>query len=90
MLSFGVWQRLFGGSPDVVGRQLIARTRAYTVVGVMPADFEFPRGVEMWTTPNALAAGEAIEAYRIGLLRDVELFGRLRPGRDPRAGVEPS
>jgi putative ABC transport system permease protein len=80
VLSFAVWQRAFGESPDVIGRRLVARTHAYTVVGVMPADFEFPRGVEIWTTPNALADGEAIEAYRRGLLRDVELFGRLRPG----------
>ena len=80
VLSFGAWQRLFGESPEVVGRRLVARTRAYTIVGVMPADFEFPRGVEIWTTPNALADGEAIEAYRRGLLRDVELIGRLRPG----------
>ena len=80
VLSFGVWQRLFGGSPDVVGRRLVARTYAYTVVGVMPADFEYPRGVEIWTTPNALTSGEPISAFRTAMLRDVELFGRLRPG----------
>ena len=42
VLSFGAWQRLFGGLPEAVGRQLVARNFAYTIVGVMPADFEFP------------------------------------------------
>jgi len=80
VLSFGAWQRLFGGAHDVVGRSLVARNHAYTIVGVMPADFEYPRGVEIWTTPTALADGESNPAYRTGLLRDVELLGRLRPG----------
>ena len=46
----------------------------------MPADFEYPRGVEMWATLSALAATETNEAFRTGLLRDVELLARLRPG----------
>lgn len=80
VLSFGAWQRLFGGAHDVIGRSLVARNHAFTIVGVMPADFEYPRGVEIWTTPAALADGESNPAYRAGLLRDVELLGRLRPG----------
>jgi len=80
VLSHAAWQGLFGGAADVVGRMLVFRNQAYRIAGVMPADFEYPRSVEIWTTPMAMAAGEAIEAYRTGLLRDVELLGRLRPG----------
>jgi putative ABC transport system permease protein len=80
VLSFGAWQRLFGGAPDVVGRTMVARASAYRIAGVMPPDFEYPRGVEIWATLAALAEGEAVEAYRTGLLRDVELIARLRPG----------
>ncbi len=80
VLSFGAWQRLFGGAHDVVGRVLVVRNHAFTIVGVMPADFEYPRGVEIWTTPAALADGEPNAAYRTGLLRDVELIARLGPG----------
>lgn len=83
VLSFGAWQRLFGGSAEVVGRMLATRGHGYRIVGVMPADFEYPRGVEIWTTLAALAEGEGIEAYRVGLLRDVELIARLRPGVTP-------
>jgi predicted permease len=84
VVSFGAWQRLFGGAVDVVGRTLVTRGHAYRIAGVMPADFEYPRGVEIWTTLTALADGEAVEAYRVSLLRDVELIARLRPGVTPQ------
>ncbi len=83
VLSHAAWQRLFGGAPEVVGRTIVARTHAYRIAGVMPPDFEYPRGVEIWTTPRAVADGETVDAYRVGLLRDVELLARLRPGVTP-------
>lgn len=83
VLSHAAWRRFFGGEPGVVGRTLVARERAYRIVGVMPPDFEFPRGVEIWATPAALAGGEAVDAYREALLRDMELIARLRPGVTP-------
>lgn len=79
VLSHNAWRRLFGESPGVLGRPLRSRGHAFTVVGVMPADFDHPRGVEMWTTLAALAGTETNGGFRTGLLRDVELFGRLRP-----------
>ncbi|HEX6465554.1 MAG TPA: ABC transporter permease, partial [Vicinamibacterales bacterium] len=39
ILSFGLWQRLFGGDPSVVGRELRIDGRPHTIVGVMPASF---------------------------------------------------
>ena len=80
VLSYGGWQRAFGGSRDVLGRMLVTRGHAFRIVGVTPADFEYPRGVEVWTTRSALAAGEPNAAFRTGLLRDVEIVARLRPG----------
>ncbi len=80
VLTHAAWQRLFGGSPDVVGRVLVSRSHAFTIVGVMPADFEYPRGVEFWTTRSALADADTNRAYQLGLMRDVELLARLRPG----------
>ena len=56
------------------------RDHAFTIVGVMPPDFEYPRGVELWATRTGLADTEANPAFRTGLLRDVELLVRLRPG----------
>jgi putative ABC transport system permease protein len=42
LLSHGLWQRRYGGDPGVVGRRITANGKPYTVVGVMPAAFEFP------------------------------------------------
>jgi putative ABC transport system permease protein len=41
MLSFGLWQRRFGGDPQILGRKLILNGIETTVVGVMPQDFNW-------------------------------------------------
>jgi predicted permease len=47
VLSYQLWQDRFGGSRDVLGRSIVLNGSPYTVIGVMPADFAFPRGEEM-------------------------------------------
>jgi putative ABC transport system permease protein len=42
VLSYGMWHSEFGGDPDIVGRSVIVADRPVTIVGVMPAGFEFP------------------------------------------------
>ena len=39
VLSYGLWQRRFGGDPGIVSKQAILNGKPYTIVGVMPADF---------------------------------------------------
>src|SRR5262249_10823998 len=41
ILSYGLWQELYGQDPNVLGRELRISDRPYTVVGVMPAGFNF-------------------------------------------------
>src|SRR5215471_19186860 len=41
MLSYGYWQRRFGGSPSVVGQNVIIDSRPREIVGVMPQGFQF-------------------------------------------------
>jgi putative ABC transport system permease protein len=49
LISHGMWQRRFGGAPDVLGRTLTINGRPTQIVGVMPADFYFPvRTIELW------------------------------------------
>ncbi len=59
VLSFGLWQRRFGGAANTIGQQVQIDGSAYTVIGIMPAGFEFPRGAEIWT-PLALNANQTL------------------------------
>ena len=43
VLSYSLWQRVFQGQPDIIGRPLRLDRRPFTIVGIMPASFEFPR-----------------------------------------------
>jgi putative ABC transport system permease protein len=49
VLSHGVWQRRFGGDPQVIGRTLRLDLIPYTIVGVLPPAYQFPdRDVDAW------------------------------------------
>src|SRR4051794_20306030 len=48
ILSHPLWQRRFGGSPDVLGKPIKLNEEIYTIVGVMPVDFKFPGRAEIW------------------------------------------
>jgi predicted permease len=49
ILSYGLWQRRFGGEVSVPGRDILLDGAAYRVVGIMPPQFPFPRrDVEIW------------------------------------------
>ena len=49
VLSYEMWQSVFGGRHDVLGNTIRLDNSSYTVIGVMPADFFFPaRGGQLW------------------------------------------
>ncbi|HEY7499130.1 MAG TPA: ABC transporter permease [Vicinamibacterales bacterium] len=77
VISNGYWLRRYGGSPDVIGRDLVFEERPFRIVGVMPPDLDYPTGVEIWmTTKSVPTDGPFGDAAR----REVNLMGRLRPG----------
>jgi putative ABC transport system permease protein len=77
VISRGYWQRRYGASRDVLGRQPLIDDRPFAIVGVMPADLDYPAGVEIWrTTKSVPTDGPFGDAAR----REVNLIGRLRPG----------
>lgn len=58
VLSSSMAQRLFGSPGAALGRSLRLQERAYTVVGIAPADFEFPRSSEAWAPAAVFIVGE--------------------------------
>jgi predicted permease len=55
VLGWGLWQSRYGRDPSVIGRQITLDRQSYTVIGVMPAAFEFPRrGPQTNNKPAAL------------------------------------
>src|SRR4029453_5508100 len=50
VLSYGLWQRRFGGDPGIVGRKLLLNGTPHEVLGVMRPEFQYPaREFELWT-----------------------------------------
>src|SRR5205809_138672 len=49
VISYGLWQSVFGGDPAIIGRTVALSGRTYDVVGVMPRGFFFPgKDVQLW------------------------------------------
>src|ERR1035438_6784365 len=57
VLSDRLWRRLFHADPGVIGRPMRASDEVYTIIGVMPVEFEFPQSnIDMWI-PLRLTSG---------------------------------
>lgn len=52
LISYGFWQRRFGGTPEAVGSTLNLNSSPYTVVGVMPQGFRFMQEADLWGLIN--------------------------------------
>jgi putative ABC transport system permease protein len=75
VVSHGMWQRRFGGDPQLIGKTVQLNGWSYTVIGIMPKDFDFPVPVELWV-PLALTPADRAERAELNL----EALARLKPG----------
>jgi len=75
IVSYGSWQRRFGGDPQLLGKTISLNGRTYTVVGIMPKDFDYPVPVELWV-PLALTPAERADRTQLSL----SALARLRRG----------
>jgi predicted permease len=83
VLSYGMWRSRFHGDANVLGSKIILYRKPYTVIGVMPRDFEFPLNPghvnqsELWLPlslrPEEFTAGSAASW-------NSRMVGRLKPG----------
>lgn len=76
VLGEGIWRRRFGGDPGLLNRTVTLNGEAYTVVGILPAAFQFPRRVELWTPLGHKAAWTDQRGWHPGMY----VVGRLKPG----------
>jgi putative ABC transport system permease protein len=74
VLSYAFWQRRFGGDPNVVGSKVTLSGKSTTVIGVMPAGFDYPAQSELWVPYPIDAAAERRDN------RFFSVVARLKPG----------
>ncbi|HKG60290.1 MAG TPA: ABC transporter permease [Pyrinomonadaceae bacterium] len=81
LLSYALWQRRYGGNPNIVGRSINLDGALATIVGIMPSDFDFPNPAEranssghmqLWV-PKGLDPQDATSWNLLAV-------GRLQPG----------
>jgi putative ABC transport system permease protein len=75
VISYALWQDLYAGSPRVLGKTIRVHglqphpDEGLTIVGVMPADFDYPVGTALWKSPEYMPGNNGWVA-----------IGRLKPG----------
>ena len=76
ILSDGLWRRVFGADPGIVGKPVTLSGLSYTVVGILPAGFQALNRAELWTplqADNRLLGPERDEHW-------LRVLGRLQEG----------
>lgn len=75
LITYGLWQRQFGGADDAVGKSVYLDNSEYQIVGILPRDFQFEAPVDLWV-PLTTTDPE-VNVRNAHFLR---VIGRLRPG----------
>src|SRR5215216_7876471 len=83
VLSHGLWQRLFGGDPGVVGGKVTLNGTQRTVVGVMPPDFVSPIGFSCDVFTPSYMTSVLRDPNRARKYHWMGAVGRLRAGVTP-------
>ncbi|HEY8186780.1 MAG TPA: ABC transporter permease [Pyrinomonadaceae bacterium] len=82
VISYGLWQRVFGGDAALLGKPITLDGASYTVVGIAPAGFQYPDKTDVWLPPFKLAptlneTQDPTQVRGFGMLATVAL---LKPG----------
>ncbi len=77
LISYGLWQRRYGGSRDVLGRKISINDKPFEVIGVMPAEFYFQpsREIDVWMPVSFPAWMRKSFGWH-----DEQVVARLKPG----------
>ncbi|HTV55412.1 MAG TPA: ABC transporter permease [Terriglobia bacterium] len=77
LLSYPLWKDRFNGDPNAVGQSINIDDHPRTIVGVMPADFQFPSVTTQLWIPIQIDPRNVSEYWYMGIF---PVVGRLRPG----------
>ena len=77
VLTYGFWQRRFGGDAGVIGRALTLNGESYTVVGVLPANFQFALRPADLFVPYQPTQNQLTRRFMHG----TNVIGRLKDGK---------
>ena len=74
VVSHAYWRRALGGDRSALGRTVKYAERLYTIVGVLPAEFRYPVGTDVWAPWWVVAETTSRSAH------NYRAVGRLKPG----------
>jgi len=80
IVGYGIWQRDFGGSPQIVGKSVRINGKPATIIGVMPKGFAFPQNEELWLP---LYSEFPPKARKDPASNNPSVIGLLKPGVSP-------
>jgi putative ABC transport system permease protein len=82
IISYGLWQRRFGGDSSVVGRQITLNNRQNTVIGIMPANFgwHIQRGTEASKPADIWIPFQITNELIVRRGRFASSVARMKPG----------
>ncbi len=80
ILSYSFWQRRFGSAADVTGQELRLNDEPFTIIGVMPADFQYPFRGRFWIP---LGANEKLETIEDRSTPDYQIIALLKADASP-------
>jgi len=75
VVSYGFWQQRLGGNPGVIGSPVRLNGQDFSIIGVMPEDFEYPMAAEVWGPLDLRTAGQVDRTDHY-----LQVIGRLTPG----------
>jgi len=78
IISYGLWQRDFGGDPSTIGRSLVYEGKPYTVVGIAPESFQLDGSADVFTPLEQRQNTDPRMQNRNA--RFLRVMARLRPG----------
>ena len=79
VLSYGLWQRQFGGKGDLVGKAILLDGKTFEVIGVMPAEFQFPPP-GMNYAPGEIWVPRSLETEKLRDAHNLLTIGQLESG----------